>query len=201
MYVLRRALAVLLAACLIACCIPVNAINDNVVVEERPIVDVIVYVSNDFSEIEQRNIIEGITLWETSLAGKLKLYFRSCSGNQRVALHGHSQSNGHQTRVVIFKRISGETSTVKQWDIEHKKFLAGLLVGNSLKQADAWLMYDRMTPPTMKIIAAHEFGHALGIEHISDPASIMSEYVQVDKIKSLTEYDINAFCIEYKCFE
>lgn len=200
MYVLRRALAVLLAACLIACCIPVNALyNGNV--EERTIVDVIVYVSDDFSEIEQKNIIEGITLWETSLAGKLKLHFKSCPSNQQVVLYGNSQSNGRSTRVVIFRRISGQTSIVKQWDIEHRKFLAGLLVGNSLKQADAWLMYDRMTPPTMKIIAAHEFGHALGIEHIPDTMSVMSEYVQVDRVKSLTEYDINAFCIEYKCFE
>lgn len=109
---------------------------------------------------------------------------------------------GVEERTVLFRRAISTDEWVKAWDAEHqpKKTLLGLGQGNSMKElAWLWLVEDRMKVGDAEtMIASHEFGHAIGLDHISDTSSVMSEFYN-RIVKCLTIADLEEFCDKHNC--
>ena len=164
------------------------------------IIDVHVYVANEFTERERDNIINGILMWERGTGGLVTWHLIPYdAANPPPKPEG--KVDGVEQRSVLFRRAVSGDEWVKKWDADHKpKTLLGLCQGDSLHElAWLWLVENRLTTPTAEtIIAAHEFGHALGLDHIDDKASTMSEFYNTS-VKCLTVADLQAFCKKHNC--
>lgn len=192
---LFSSIAVLIAGCSTQCPIP-----PRLSVQGRPIVDVHVYVEPGFTERERANIVNGIMMWERATNGLVTWHLLPYDPAKTLPPPG-GRHDGVEERTILFRRATSDDAWVKKWDAEHKpKTLLGLCQGNSLKEVTwLWLVENRLTTPTAEtIIAAHEFGHAIGLDHISDKASTMSEFYNTS-VSCLTEKDLVEFCKKHGC--
>jgi len=164
-------------------------------------VDVRVYIAPEFSDSERSNIIEGILMWERATSGLIVwhlLPYESLSTNPPHPADGSNENE----RAVLFRRAVSSDEWVLAWSAEHghKKNLMGLCQGDSSTElAWLWLVENRL-PTTVAevVIASHEFGHALGLDHIDDKSSVMSEYYN-NTVRCLSQHDLAEFCKKYGC--
>lgn len=168
----------------------------------RPIVDVRVYVGPEFTERERANIVNGILMWERSTNGLVVWHMLPYDPKNPPPPPGGRHHDGTEERSVLFRRAVSTDEWVVKWDAEHapKKTLLGLCQGNSLKEVTwLWLVENRLTSADSEtIIAAHEFGHAIGLDHIEHKASVMSEFYNTTT-KCLSQADMEEFCKKHGC--
>ena len=161
-----------------------------------PVVDVNVYISPELSNETQLNIVAGIMLWERSLKGLMtwKLVSASMPGNEIMS------RKPIQKRYVTFDITSEQETWVVKYDNTHDSRLLGMYVGDSLQEyATIWLIVDRLHNKNAEtIIAAHEFGHALGLDHVEDKVSVLSRLYAFD-VNELSKFDVREFCDHYDC--
>lgn len=197
---LRRVLVSLIAAIiLVVGCGARTPVPPRLAPQGRAIIDVHVYVAPDFTERERANIVNGILMWERATSG-LVVWHLIAYDPSHPPPSPDGRVDGVEHRSVLFRRASSGDEWVKKWDADNKKTLLGLCQGNSLKELTwLWLVENRLTTETAEtIIAAHEFGHAIGLDHIDDKASTMSEYYNT-AVKCLTEHDLQEFCKKHGC--
>lgn len=183
--------------CLISGCATRQSIPPRLESQGDPIIDVTVFISPDFGERERDNIINGILMWERATNGLITWKLQPFNPNITPNI---GEKNGVSHRAVLFKRATSQDEWVKKWDAEHSKTLLGLCHGDGNSELVwLWLVEDRLSNSRAEtIIAAHEFGHALGLDHIKDKASVMSEYYN-RKVTCLTNADLEEFCDKHKC--
>lgn len=165
-----------------------------------PIIDVHVYVAPEFTERERANIVNGVLMWERATNG-LVTWHLIAYDPAKPPPPPEGRVDGVEHRSVLFRRATSGDDWVKKWDADHKpKTLLGLCQGDSLKELTwLWLVENRLTTERAEtIIAAHEFGHALGLDHIEDKASTMSEFYNTS-VQCLTVKDLQAFCKKHDC--
>ena len=187
-----------MVAYLATTCVPSTTVPHRVPVPGQASVDVDVYIAPDFTENERKNIITGILMWESATNGMIKWHMLNFTSTPPVIVQDHNTFP--QKRTVVFMRTTTKTDWVMSFDKKNKpKSLLGMLVGNPLQLSYAYLVEDRFrTDNDEIIIAAHEFGHALGISHVEDFKSVMSE-LYLPNIECLTLSDLQAFCDLYGC--
>ncbi len=157
-----------------------------------PEIDVNVYVSNAFSDEEHRTIVDGIMMWDKATRGMITWRIMPFNGYDTPA----PDSDVLHRLSVVFRRTTSDVAWVKEWDKGNKNVLYGLCRGN-----EVWLVQDRLKSRVVKtIIAAHEFGHALGLSHVEDKASVMSQFYRTS-IMCLTAGDLREFCDRYMCID
>lgn len=169
-------------------------------VQGNPIIDVHVYVGVEFTDRERSNIINGILMWERATSGLVVWHMLPYDPAKPLPTP-EGLIDGVEKRSVLFRRATSDDEWVKKWDVDHKpNSILGLCQGDSLKEVTwLWLVEDRlMTSEVETIIAAHEFGHAIGLDHIEDKASTMSRFYNAS-IKRLTVYDLREFCKKHEC--
>lgn len=202
---LRQVCASLLACFLLALsgCSPVTInLPPRVYHAGQPVIDVRVYITDhEFSDHERANIVNGILMWERATGGLLTWHLFAYDETYDLPDPGGYQLDGSEQRVVLFRRAVSTDAWVVSWDKKNKNTLLGMQTGNPLVEVgSAWLIEDRLrTPNAEAIIAAHEFGHALGLDHVADKMSVMSQYIDVKKVTGLTEHDLEEFCHVYGC--
>lgn len=199
---LRRAVLTLIAAIvvMVAGCGHHCPVPPRLAPQGRPIVDVHVYVAPEFTERERANIVNGILMWERATNG-LVVWHMLPYDPAKPPPPPEGRHDGVEQRSVLFRRATSGDEWVQKWDADHKpKTLLGLCQGDSLKELTwLWLVENRLTTPEAEtIIAAHEFGHAIGLDHIGDKASTMSEFYNT-ATKCLTEHDLAEFCKKHGC--
>jgi hypothetical protein len=166
----------------------------------KAIVDVRVYIVNEFSEREKANIVNGILLWERATNGLVVWHLLDYDPNVAPP-KPRGRSGNVEERAVLFRRAVSTDEWVVKWDEDHKpKTLLGLCQGNSLEELTwLWLVENRLTTPEAQtIVAAHEFGHAIGLDHIDDKRSVLSEFYSKET-KCLTVHDLQEFCKKHHC--
>lgn len=199
---LRRAFLVLITYVLAGlgctahgCPVPPRLVDHN-----RAIVDVRIYISPEFTPEEHNNIVNGILMWERATNGLIVWHLMSFDPKNSPPKPAGC-CGGVQQRSVMFRRATSGDEWVKKWDAEHRpKTLLGLCQGNSLEEtAWLWLVENRLnTSESESVIAAHELGHALGLDHTDDKDSVMSEFFRTST-RCLTVHDLRAFCDKYGC--
>lgn len=200
---LRRAIVSLIACItlLIAGCGAHRCpVPPRLMAQGRPIIDVHVYVDYKFTERERDNIVNGILMWERATNGLIVWHMLPydvvMSPPPPRGMH-----DGIEERSVLYRRATSGDEWVKKWNADHKpRTLLGLCQGNSLKELTwLWLVENcSMTSETETIIVAHEFGHALGLDHIEDKASMMSKFYRTST-KCITVHDLQEFCKKHGC--
>lgn len=167
----------------------------------KPIIDVHVYIAPEFTERERDNIINGILMWERATNGLIVWHLFPYDPKSPPPPPLGRLDDGSEQRSVLFRRALSSDGWIKKWDDDHKqRTLLGLYHGDSMSElAWLWLIENRLaTPAAETIIAAHEFGHAIGLDHIEDKASTMSELYN-SSVKCLTAYDLQEFCKKHGC--
>lgn len=173
----------------------------------REIVKVKVYVSPEFTEREHANIINGIAMWTRATDGLVVAEFVGgvpASNSPQVV-------NGIKTLYVVYRRVTSNEPHVKLWDKDHENlvppaYLVGQLIvgyvdGVPSVPMEVILVEDRLsTSRDETLIAAHEFGHVLGLDHNETQGSLMSERYN-DKVQRITHDDTDMFCKRYGCMD
>lgn len=160
-----------------------------------------VYIDRGFSPDEVKQITNGIRLWEIALGGQLswcrKLSTKDMLGCPQDSLDHPPRSQ----RAVIFRKTFSNTDQVKDWDESSGKYVLGMTVTPLLSiHRVAWLVADRMLDTKLwMLVAAHEFGHSIGLEHVNHLDSLMSEYIKADVLDGPTPYDVREFCVKLGC--
>lgn len=199
---LRLTLLVLITCVLVGlgCVVHGCSVSPQLVGHGRAIIDVRVYVSPEFTSEERDNIVNGILMWERATNGLIVWHLMSFDPKNPPP-KPMGGVGGVQQRSVMFRRAVSGDEWVQKWDAEHRpKMLLGLCQGNSLEEtAWLWLVENRLnTPESESIIVAHELGHALGLDHVDDNDSVMSEFFHTST-RCLTLHDLKAFCEKHGC--
>lgn len=169
----------------------------------KAFIDVHVYVTDDFTLSEHANIVNGIMSWERATNGAIRWNTRVIAKDFIPDESPRLQLDGSRLLVVVFHKAKSDDDWVKRWD-DNKKAegikLLGMCFGDyNTERSGAWLVIDRLTNNNSQTwVAAHEFGHALGLKHVKDPASMMSEFYNYT-VQNETIHDIVEFCNVWKC--
>jgi len=199
---LRYALAVLACVMLFVVCSGCGSLPTKIPprVEAAAIVAVHVFIEPSFTDREYANIINGILLWERATNGAVTWQVSPFDSSSPPTFPRFQLFDGREHRYVLFRRASGDEAWVQKWDSDNSRLLLGQCVGDPTKElATLWLVETRLPNPNAEtMIAAHEFGHALGINHVDDTKSVMSELFD-STVRCLTSHDIRAFCNRHGC--
>lgn len=154
-------------------------------------IDVNVYVAPDFTDVEKSTIVNGMLMWERATRGLLSWHMYPYTGKRPNA---HEAPNATYVLDVVFHRAHSTDEWVKEWDEANKHTLYGMYSDDEI-----WLVEDRLrSVDTKTIVAAHEFGHALGLQHVDDKSSVMSRFYKTST-RCLTQHDLWVFCDRYTC--
>lgn len=198
-------LVVMLTAC--AGTNPVCHSPAHIVMPGSVIVSVNVYIAKQFTEQERANIINGILMWQRATNGLLQIKLVAYDASQTVPRPA-GLVNGVEERTVLIQRASSHDEWVIKWDKEHAKpkgqpqtMVLGICYGSELKNvAKVWLVENRLTTDGIEVItAAHEFGHAMNLDHVSDTNSTMSKQLSDKENKCVTKDDLHEFCSKHDC--
>ena len=161
--------------------------------------DVTVHISDEFSDNERKNIIDGVKVWERSLGDRLTWRAVTIADNV-VPNQRNRVVNGTRLMSVVYRRASTVDPLVVEWDEENGKSLLGMCIGDPDDDTLlVWMVESRLTTPTMEsLVSAHEFGHALGVEHVDDKKSLMSEDFD-SSVRCLSDHDVESFCESRGC--
>lgn len=194
----RSIFVALFATCLAAC--NVNLCPEGPSVPDVDLkIDVNVHIDDGFSSRERTNIIKGVTMWERVAEGRLDWRI-----NDTVSVEHPVDDVNTMLRSVVFLKAKSSDEWVKQWD-EAKKpivllgFCENIVDPRIPSIVRLWLVEDRLQGNHEEaIIAAHEFGHALGLHHVDDNKSVMSTFLNKE-IRCISKHDVNEFCDVFGC--
>jgi len=167
----------------------------------QTIVNVRVYIAPGFSERERANVVNGISLWERATGGKVgwTLVGSAPEANSLQTV------DGVKTLYVVYQRVAPDDLRVKRWEKEHndETMLGQLSIGYDdnvpASPMEVILIESRLTSPRDEmLIAAHEFGHVLGLDHTTSRGSVLSEKYGLT-VQGITSADIGLFCARYGC--
>lgn len=171
---------------------------------EHASIDVHVYVTDDFSLKEYSNIVNGVLLWERATHGMVTWKPQTIKLGEVPKEEPLVRPDGTQQLVVVFHKAHSSDEWVKHWDEKRHSKGSGTLLGMcfgsySRERTRVWLVMDRLhSDNTMTWTVAHEFGHAIGLDHIDDKASIMSPHYNW-RVKQQTAQDMVEFCRVWGC--
>lgn len=169
-----------------------------------------VYIAKQFTENERTNIINGILMWQRATNSLLRWKLIPYDNTKPLPLPA-GRVDDVEERTVLFQRASSTDAWVIEWDAKHedkKKPIAEQVMmlgvtqnGDDLgKVAKVWLVENRLTTDGLETItAAHEFGHAVGLDHVADKKSTMSKKVGEKDNKCITQHDLVEFCDKHDC--
>lgn len=159
-----------------------------------------VFVASDFSEDERILLLSSIDMWSRATGDLIRWHVVDHQLTRSPIQH----ANGPLLVNVNCYRGQPDAPWVREWDGVHAASRLKLLGRRSFDDsrqtlASIWLVEDRLGDDNARrLIGAHEFGHALGLNHVKDKRSVMSE-VYDGKTTCLSRDDLVEFCNKFGC--
>lgn len=164
-----------------------------VFLSQELLIEVRVYISSSFNDVEARLIQRGINVWSKATNGKVAWFVVPFDGDTPPQVVDDIPT-------VFFRKASSLDDWVLEWDAKTKRFLLGQCRPSGPSSFELWIVSDRLSnSQTFMNTAAHEFAHALGVKHTDDKTSIMSS-LQPGKPPCLTEHDLDVLCDAIGCW-
>lgn len=191
----------------VACSFPQNPNIYAKVYAPRPVEKIITFISPDMDPHDIVKIHNSISAWQYSvgdsgiieildpLPGKLSDiddYISLCTnGNEKLIFIMNSTEEEYVKKInLLFGKILAYTIHLGRYStctLETIQFF-------DIKEINEYHNLDL----NVFMVGIHEFGHALGMEHIDNKQSIMHKTYE-NGLTFLTQYDIEEFCRVYSC--
>lgn len=147
---------------------------------------------------QRENIMYGANMWNYALHDGLKIEEIppwEISDKTGLTINGRCQP------VVLFDVIDSSVKLIKERDASEKVSTLGLTFTHTCSVTKIFLVQDRLKEEEdFIIIAAHEFGHALGLRHVTSERSIMHDsYSALENAGCVTREDARELCNHYEC--
>lgn len=190
----------------ISCSFPQNP-NIHLNYFPRPTEKVITFISPDMSPENSAKIYSGINLWKYSVnkSGVIDIIDPIPGGIDEVDNYTNLCVTGTEKLVFIMDTV--QEDYLKKMNL----FFGGILAytqhlgkyQNCKIELIQFFDVDEINKTynlniDVMLVTIHEFGHALGMEHIDNQKSIMYKTFS-DGLTFLTQYDIEEFCRVFKC--
>ena len=160
----------------------------------------VVMIHRDFSKTDIKIIKEGIDLWVKAARGLYTVEYKELTwanieDNQDVRL-----PSGRCQEVIVFELSTSFDKHIIDADNEDGKKTLGRGRHRSCGISRAWLVVDRLhTDHTLRMVASHEFGHAIDLDHVEKRGSVMFRSIASWTAPCITREDAVEFCKELLC--
>jgi predicted Zn-dependent protease len=188
----RFAIFILIAILFIACISPHYPVplNPNNLVKT-------VYIDKAFNYKEEGFIIDAIKEWECATNYRLKY---------TVVFKYDNVKSIDPTTSLLIRKVNHNDPLIIESDNyreQHekqttKRHTVGLFHSDKNITPEILLVDDRLTNYSYKIVAMHEIGHALGLDHNPSTNTIMYRHSDMSQ-SYITSEDIKDFCEHYTC--
>lgn len=102
--------------------------------------------------------------------------------------------------VILYDVVDSSNINIVTQDKKSGKKTLGLTLRDPCGVTHVWLVGDRISAmKDFEVIAAHEFGHALGLDHVDDATSIMFETYSSAIQGCVTREDAKELCSRLRC--
>jgi hypothetical protein len=189
---------------MIASCASVNVSGTYVPssMPARPIVRVSMMFDEKFTREDRENIKIGMLKWVIASHGRI--VYQVVPHNEYVALELLRSSIGGDVRcpdIIEINAITSDNEIVMDRDEQKiKGKTLGFAVYRPCNISSAWLVVDRLkTKQAMQWVAAHELGHAIGLDHVENFQAVMHKVYTVFSSYCITKWDVEELCDEIGC--
>lgn len=160
-------------------------------------INALVAFTDRVSDKQRLGVYQGIELWNVALEGGIAL--------QETQVYLLSKGTGRRSMgfcqpVILIDVIDSTHKDVIEHDKEEGVVTLGLTFSHRCGITKVYMVGDRVQDEDAFIaIAAHEFGHAMGLDHVREPTSLMNKYYSSYTAGCVTYADAKELCNRLDC--
>lgn len=164
-----------------------------------PAVVASVYLSDEFTDEQAQDIADGVNMWVKATHGLVSIDTKALNWGNIEDDVGRME-HGRCRDVVFINVAHSYDEETRFHDAKSGTFMLGVTRYRPCSVTTIKLVIDRLpNHKDVKIIAAHEFGHAIGLPHSNNPDALMYPSYYYKNTYCLTEWDLTEFCDKYAC--
>jgi hypothetical protein len=159
-----------------------------------------ILISADFSEGDVKLIKAGVDIWVKASRGLytveyVPLKWSSISNNKGDVLASQRCKD-----VIVFEMLTSFDEIVMKHDKRKNQTTLGIGSHDECDISRAGIVADRIhSDHVFKMVAAHEFGHAMGLDHVDTRGSIMFHSINKNTKPCVQLDDAAEFCSHLLC--
>lgn len=138
------------------------------------------YVDSRFTPEEAEQIRVGAELWAPT-------------GLHRDLVFGLQFSDVANDRNMIIRSNSRGAANIDEYFKEHTTCAAARL-HSPIEPTRIIILMDKLNQDPLRVVAAHELGHSMGLDHVSDMRAIMAPKGSEESLNCLTGADVAEAC-------